>query len=163
MSQSLALRLATRLASAQLVVAMLALGVMGSVTVADVALKYLAHRPIAGAYDLVESLLPVVIFHGLPTTLLRRQNIAIDLIDHVVGPRGTRALIGFCEWVMLGLLALFAWAMLSPALQALDYGDRKLELGLPLVVVWIAAILGMIGSALVMLALRLSPQPARGA
>ena len=161
MSLPLPLRLANRLAAAQLVVAMLALGIMGTVTVADVVLKYVANRPIAGAYDLVESLLPVVIFHGLPTTLLRRQNIVIDLIDHVAGPRGTQALVGVADLVMLGLLGLIAWAMVSPALQALDYGDRKVELGLPIYLIWIAAILGMIGSILVVLAMRLSPMPAR--
>lgn len=75
-----------RIASVQLAAAMLALAVMGAVTVADVALKYLFSRPIAGAYDLVESLLPVVVFNGLPATLLRRQNIVIDLVDHLAGP-----------------------------------------------------------------------------
>ena len=143
------MRTVARIASAQLVLAMLALVAMGAVTVADVVLKYLFSRPIAGAYDLVESLLPVVIFHGLPATLLRRQNIAIDLIDHVAGPRRTRWLIAAGDAAMLAVLALLTWAMAAPALQALEYDDRKLELGLPLIVIWAAAILGMAGSVLV--------------
>ena len=156
------MRVVSRIASAQLALAMLALVVMGAVTVADVALKYLFSRPIAGAYDLVESLLPVVIFHGLPATLLRRQNIAIDLIDHVAGPARTRALIAAGDVVMAAVLALIAWAMVSPALQAYDFDDRKLELGLPLSVIWAAALLGMAGSVLVMLTLilRRAPKPA---
>ena len=43
---------------------------------------------------------------------------------------------------MLAMLALLAYAMVAPALQALDYGDRKLELGLPLWVVWAGAMAG---------------------
>ncbi len=82
-----------RIAGFQLVLAMLALAAMGCVTVADVGLKYFLNQPIVGAYDLVESLLPVVIFHGLPATLLRRQTIVIDLIDHLVGARRARGLV----------------------------------------------------------------------
>jgi TRAP-type C4-dicarboxylate transport system permease small subunit len=148
------------MAQLQLKLAMVALGVMGAVTVADVALKYFVHRPIRGAYDLVESLLPVVIFHGLPATLLRRQNIAIDLVDHVAGPRGTKALISFGDVVMLVMLGLILWAMVSPALQALDYGDRKIELGLPLIVIWVAAMLGVAGSLVVVLSLVLKRREA---
>jgi hypothetical protein len=36
--------------------------------------------------------------------------------------------------------------MISPALQAYDYGDRKLELGLPLWVVWLFALSGIAGT-----------------
>ena len=153
------MRLVSRMASVQLVIAMLALVVMGSVTVADVFLKYVFSRPIAGAYDVIESLLPVVIFHGLPSTLLRRQNIVIDLVDHVAGPRRTRLLMALADAVMLAMLALIAWAMVAPALQALDYGDRKLELGLPVYIVWIAAILGIVGCVIVALAMLVRRPP----
>ena len=36
--------------------------------------------------------------------------------------------------------------MLSPAWQAFDYGDRKLELGLPVYVIWLFALAGMAGT-----------------
>ena len=146
------MRLVDRIAGLQLMLAMTALAVMGLVTAADVILKYAFGRPITGAYDLTESLLPVVIFHGLPATLLRRQNIVIDLIDHVAGPRNTHRLIRAADALMLALLVVITWAMVTPALQALDYGDRKIELGLPLIVVWAAAIVGMAGAVLAALA-----------
>ena len=145
------MRLVSRIASLQLIIAMLALVVMGSVTVVDVFLKYAFSRPIPGAYDLVESLLPVVIFNGLPITLLRRQNIVIDLIDHMAGQRGTQRLITVADAVMLGMLVLIVWAMIAPAFQAWEYGDRKLELGLPLYIIWGGAMIGMAGSVLVAL------------
>ena len=151
-----------RIAAVQLAAAMLALTAMGSVTVADVALKYLFSRPIPGAYDLVESLLPVVVFNGLPTALLRRQNIVIDLVDHLAGPRRTRWLVAAADLSMLAMLVLIAWAMVAPALQALDYGDRKLELGLPLWAVWAGALVGMAGSVLAALAAVVQGPPAAG-
>ncbi len=142
------MRFIPRLAQAQLVLAMIALMVMGAVTVADVFLKYAFNRPIVGAYDLVESLLPVVIFHGLPATLLRRQNITIDLIDGFAGPRNTAILIRLADLIILILLVLMVWAMTYAANQAFEYGDRKLELGLSLAVVWAFALTGMAGAIL---------------
>jgi TRAP-type C4-dicarboxylate transport system permease small subunit len=140
------MRLIFRIAGIQLAVAMLALLTMGAVTVSDVFLKYVFQRPIVGAYDLVESLLPVVVFHGLPATLLRRQNIVIDLIDHVAGPRRTRMLIAAGDIAIFALLMLITWAFIAPAMQAFEYGDRKVELGLPLTTIWAAAILGIVGA-----------------
>ena len=84
--------------------------------------------------------------------MLRRQNIAIDLVDHLAGPHATRWLVAVGDFAMLAMLGLMAAAMLSPAMQALDYGDRKLELGLPLFAVWLAALAGMAGCVLAALA-----------
>jgi TRAP-type C4-dicarboxylate transport system permease small subunit len=139
------MKVIARIANAQLVLAMLALLTMGAITVTDVFLKYVFNRPVVGAYDLVESLLPIVIFYGLPATLLRRQSIVIDLIDHVGGPRWVRPLSAAADAVVLAILMMMAWAFLSPAKLALDYGDRKIELGLPIAVIWAAVIVGMIG------------------
>jgi TRAP-type C4-dicarboxylate transport system permease small subunit len=151
------MRLIVRIANLQLILAMLALLVMGAVTASDVFLKYVFSRPIIGAYDLVESLLPVVIFHGLPATLLRRQTIVIDLIDHFVDYRGRRALIAISDAVVLVMLILITWALVAPARLALDYGDRKIELGLPLAVIWGVVIVGMAGVVLAAIASLVAP------
>jgi TRAP-type C4-dicarboxylate transport system permease small subunit len=150
------MRLIVRIANLQLMLAMLALLVMGAVTALDVFLKYVFGRPIVGAYDLVESLLPIVIFHGLPATLLRRQTIVIDLIDHVVDDRGRRALIAISDAVVLVVLIVITWALVAPARQAFDYGDRKIELGLPLAVIWGLVIAGMAGVVVAAMAVFMS-------
>ena len=138
--------LIARIARVQLIVAMMALLTMCAVTVSDVFLKYVFNRPIVGAYDLVESLLPVVVFYGLPTMLLRRQSIVIDLIDHAVKPRWVAILKAISDFVVLGLLIAIALAFILPAWQAFDYGDRKIELGLPLSVIWAVVIAGLWGA-----------------
>jgi TRAP-type C4-dicarboxylate transport system permease small subunit len=146
-----------RLQQAQLVVAACALVVMSLVTVADVMLRYLLNQPVRGSYDLVECALVVFVF-------LNRQNIVIDLIDSIAGAGLRTALIRISDVLQIAVLVVFAWAMLSPAIQAFDYGDRKLELGLPVYVIWIFALAGMAGTIVCAIgALVRTPIPPPGA
>jgi TRAP-type C4-dicarboxylate transport system permease small subunit len=153
-----------RLQQAQLVVAACALVVMSLVTVADVMLRYLLNQPVRGSYDLVECALVVFVFHGIATVFLNRQNIVIDLIDSIAGAGLRTALIRISDVLQIAVLVVFAWAMLSPAIQAFDYGDRKLELGLPVYVIWIFALAGMAGTIVCAIgALVRTPIPPPGA
>ncbi|HVY58425.1 MAG TPA: TRAP transporter small permease [Xanthobacteraceae bacterium] len=141
-----------RLQHAQLRLAALALLVMMCVTVADVFLRYTFNSPIRGSYDLVESTLVVFVFHGIAAVFYGRQNIVIDLIDSLVGRVAVRVLVRISDILSIAALGILAWAMTGPALQAFDYGDRKLELGLPLSVLWGFALAGMVGTILCALA-----------
>jgi TRAP-type transport system small permease protein len=134
-----------RVRVAQLRIAMLALLVMMLTVVADVALRYLFGRPIRGAYDIVEVCLAVFVFHGLSTCFFKRENIVIDVVDILAGTRTLRVLIRVADVAGIILLALIFWAMITPAYQACEYGDRKLELGLPTYLVWIAVLTGLLG------------------
>jgi TRAP-type transport system small permease protein len=154
------MHLVSRIVALQLALAMAALICMGTVTAMDVLLKFAFNRPIAGAYDLIECLLPVVIFNGLPATLLRRKNVVIDLIDHLITLNQAKALIKVVDAVAVVVLALITYAMIQPASQAFEYWDRKIELGLPIVVIWGATLLGMLGaiaSSLVVLLQKAEP------
>jgi TRAP-type C4-dicarboxylate transport system permease small subunit len=135
-----------QLQRAQLVIAACALVIMSLVTVADVLLRYLLNRPVRGSYDLVECALVVFVFHGIATVFLDRKNIVIDVIDGIASAGLRTALIRISDVLQIAVLALFAWAMLSPARQAFDYGDRKLELGLPVYVIWLFALAGIAGT-----------------
>jgi len=87
------MRVVERAANLRLWLAVAALGVMGCVTVVDVAMKYLLNQPVTSAFDLVETLLPAVIFHGLPAPLLRRQNMSLTLSTMRPGCGASR-----CRW-----------------------------------------------------------------
>lgn len=137
------IRLAERIKDAQLRLAMLALCVMMMIIVCDVFMRYVFSSPIHGAYDVVEVSLVVFVFHGLSACFLARQNIVIDLIDSVSSPRLVAFLIRAADLITVGLLALMLWAMTTPARQAFDYGDKKLELALPLWILWTVAIAGL--------------------
>ena len=140
------IRVAERLKNAQLRLAMLALCVMMMTIVIDVAMRYLFGSPIRGAYDLVEATLVIFVFHGLSASFLSRQNIVIDLIDTLLGARAVAVLIRIADLITIGLLTLMIAAMMTPARQAFGYGDRKLELGLPLWVLWAVAIAGLVAT-----------------
>ncbi|GGH07048.1 hypothetical protein GCM10007036_01680 [Alsobacter metallidurans] len=150
-------RVIAAVAQAQTGLAMAAAGVIVASTTADVVLRYGFGKPIHGAYDVVECMLALFVFHGLSAVFLSRSNITIDLVDHFVGLGARRALVRFGDLVQVLALALIAWAMISPAIQAYDYGDRKLELGLPLWVVWVFVFTGIAGTILSAIGALLSP------
>ncbi len=131
----------TRTASVALLMLML-------VTVVDVFLRYLFNKPLRGSYELVESLLVVVIFFGISATFLRRQNIVIDIIDSFVSPLVVRILVVLGDIATVACLVFTSWTMVTPALQAYSYGDRKLDLQLPLSALWAVAFIGMAAAIL---------------
>jgi TRAP-type C4-dicarboxylate transport system permease small subunit len=148
MERNWAAVLLTRLRTAQLWLAAVALIVMMCVTLADVTLRYLFNSPVRGSYDLVESMLVVFVFHGMSSAFLYRRHIVIDLVDSFASPRFVTVLIRIADVLAVALLCLLAYAMITPALQAYAYGDTKLELGLPIYILWIAALTGMAGTIL---------------
>ncbi|MGA2893349.1 MAG: TRAP transporter small permease [Xanthobacteraceae bacterium] len=137
-----------RLQRAQFRLAATALLVMMMGTVIDVFFRYAFNMPLRISYDLVESMLVIYVFNGMAGAFLRRRNIVIDIIDTLVSARVIRALIVIADLLSVLCLAIFAYAMIRPGLQAYDYGDHKLELGLPLYVLWIFAFAGICGTIL---------------
>jgi hypothetical protein len=55
-------------------------------------------------------------------------------------------LIHIADILSVLCLGLLMWAMLLPAAQAYQYGDAKLELRIPLYVLWIVALASMVGT-----------------
>lgn len=141
-----------RLQRAQFRLAATALIVMMMGTVIDVFFRYAFNKPLRISYDLVESMLVIYVFHGMAGAFLKRRNIVIDIIDAMVDARVVRALIIMADVLSILCLAMFAYAMTRPALQAFNYGDHKIELGLPLYVLWIFALVGIAGTLLCALA-----------
>jgi TRAP-type transport system small permease protein len=135
-----------RLQRIQLLLAAIALIVLMLITVTDVFLRYLFNSPVRGSYDLVECTLLVFVFNGMAAGFFQRRNIVIDLIDSAVGRVGTEILVRIADILSVVCLGLLFWAMLGPARQAFEYGDRKLELNLPIYVLWIAALAALTGT-----------------
>ena len=135
-----------RVRAVQTLISMSAAAIIILSTTADVVLRYGFGRPIHGAYDIVECMLVLLVFHGLAAVFIDRSHIVIDLIDHMVGRRLQAGLVRFGDLVALAALILMLWAMVEPAMQAYAYHDRKLELGLPVWVVWAFATTGIAGA-----------------
>ena len=146
MDRNRALAALERLRLLQLRVAAVALIVMMCVTVADVTLRYAFNSPIRGAYDLVSSMLVVFVFNAMSTAILKRRNIVIDLIDTFAHHHLIVVLIRIADVLAIFLLVMFFYAMITPAMQAYGYGDRKLELQLPIWILWVVAFIGLAGA-----------------
>ena len=86
--------------------------IMMGLTFVDVAARYVFNRPLAGAFEVTELLLLVLIFAGLPLVTYADEHAVMDFIDRPLGPRGTRILErlvqAFCAATM-GVLAWLVW------------------------------------------------------
>ena len=94
------------------------------VVVADVAMRYLVHRPLSWSYDLIGSYLMVAAFFlALPDTLAAREHIAIDML----APRLHRRILhpglalGYAlSAVLVAIIAVQGW---DRCVQAFRAGD----------------------------------------
>jgi len=157
MNRNQAYVLLDRLRLAQLRLASAALIVMMVVTLLDVFLRYVFNSPIRSSYDLVETMMAIFVFHGMSTALLTRRNIVIDLIDTFAHRYVIAVLIRISDLLTVATLGLYGYAMITPALQAFNYGDLKMELGLPVWYLWAAALIGMAGGILCALGALFAP------
>jgi TRAP-type C4-dicarboxylate transport system permease small subunit len=137
-----------QLQRAQLWLAATALIFMMLVTVVDVFMRYVFNNPVRGSYDFVEAMLVVFVFHGMASTFFTRSNIVIDLIDGVISQHTRISLVRAADVLSIIALCVIAWAMVGPAMQAFNYGDKKLELGLPIFILWIFALTGVVTTIL---------------
>jgi len=148
---------ADRLQRLQLWISAVALGVLMMVTVLDVVLRYLFNHPIRYSYDTVESMLLVFALNAMPAAFFTRRHVVIDLIDGAIGPRATAVLVRIADVLAVLCLVLLMWAMVTPAQQSYQYADVKMELRLPIYMLWIAALVSLAGAlfcAIVALAAR---------
>jgi len=138
--------LADRVQRSQLWVAEAALVILMMVTVLDVLMRYLFNRPIRASLETVEVMLLVFVFNGMAAAFFGRRHIVIDLLDGVFGARFTSVLIRIADVLSVLCLGLLVWAMLLPATQAYQYGDVKMELPIPIYVLWIVALASLAGT-----------------
>jgi TRAP-type C4-dicarboxylate transport system permease small subunit len=122
--------------------AMLALVVMMFVTTADIGMRLVINRLILGSVEIVQLAIVAVVFLALPETLLRREQIVVDAIDHVLSERGRQFLRFLGSLVSFVLLcALFVYAI-PQATDTLRIGDLSTDLQISLFWYWLPIIVG---------------------
>jgi TRAP-type C4-dicarboxylate transport system permease small subunit len=161
MNSDKAYTLVDRLRLAQLRLAGIALIVMMSVTIIDVFLRYVFNHPVRGSYDLVETMMAIFVFHGMSTAFLQRRNIVIDLVDSFAHRAVVAALIRLSDLLSIATLALFAYAMITPAVQSFNYGELKMELQIPIWYLWALALTGIAGAILCAVGALFAPSESR--
>lgn len=92
-------------------------------TFVDVVLRYLFNRPLAGAFEVTELVLLVLIFAGLPLVTYADEHALMDFIDRLLGPRGTRALERTVQALCAGVMFLLAWLVWLKADRIWAYRD----------------------------------------
>jgi TRAP-type C4-dicarboxylate transport system permease small subunit len=100
-------------------------------TFADVVGRYVLGRPVRGAFEVTELMLVVLIFAGLPLVTHAGAHVAMDFIDHVLGPRaGARlaVLVDLAGAALLLGLARLAWLKAD---RIREYGDATDVLRIP--------------------------------
>lgn len=123
-------------------VAALALVAMMLLTIADIVMKNLFHRPLSGTFELVEFLMVISVFFGMPEVFRSQSNICVDLIDHLVNICTQAAIRIFGALSSLLFLLILAWAMLGPAWDTVAYPQNTQEIGIPLFAYWVPILLG---------------------
>lgn len=126
-------------------IAGLGLVVMMLVVVADVVLRAVFNIPVQGAYDVVSISLLVMTFFGIAPVVATRREILIDLIDGILPPSGLRVIGVIAALLGLMIFAFFGWSMIAPAMDAWNWGERSLELGIPKWPLWVVAFIGLVG------------------
>lgn len=109
-----------------------ALLVMLSWTVVDIFTRYALSKPLRGSIDLVEATLVLVVFLALPECFSRDEQVTVDILDHVAGERTVAWLKLFAAFASLLFLGLLGYTGVQPFLDALQFGDRKPELPIPI-------------------------------
>jgi TRAP-type C4-dicarboxylate transport system permease small subunit len=129
-------------------------------TVADVAMRAIANRPIRGTLELIELLLACSFFLALPATFLRDENIVVDVIDGIA-PRRVPMLRRIAEVLAVALLAVMAWQGWLAARDTILFNDVTSDLALPKILYWIPVLAGIIGAAVAALMMALRGNDAR--
>ncbi|MBE9637188.1 TRAP transporter small permease [Salipiger mangrovisoli] len=127
-------------------IAALAVVVMMLTVVADVVLRFVFNIPVRGAYDVVSFGLLVMVFFGMAPVVARQGEILIDIVDGLLPAAVLGLLKLLASLGTLGFFLFLGWAMLGPARDAYTYGDRSLELGIPLWSLWAVAFVGLAGT-----------------
>lgn len=137
-----------RLAASLLLLAMMI------VTFVDVVGRYVFNAPLAGAYELTEVLLALVVFIGLPIVTFRREHVTVDLVTSRLPFLVRRGLAVLAGVVMLLVLAVLAWRLGLLAIDFTEYGDTTVNLKIPLgPVAAVMAVLAALSALAALLAL----------
>jgi TRAP-type C4-dicarboxylate transport system permease small subunit len=96
---------------------------MMALTFVDVVCRYLFNRSVPGSFEIIEIMMALLIFSGLPLVSRRGEHVSVDLIDHFLPVRVRRIqslVLELLSGVLLLGLAVLLW---HKAGQVAEYGD----------------------------------------
>jgi len=72
------------------------------------------------------------------------ENIVIDFVDHIISAAGISWLKTIASLGALVFLAVLAWRMVPPALDAMHFHEVSLDLSIPMEIYWVLMIFGIL-------------------
>jgi TRAP-type C4-dicarboxylate transport system permease small subunit len=81
------------------------------VTVVDVAGRYALKRPLPGASEIIEILMALLVYIGLPVVSQRNAHVAVDMFSSATPPRLVPIRDGVIRLLCAGLLGVIAWRL----------------------------------------------------
>ena len=92
-------------------------------TVVDVVARYVFNRPLAGAFEVTELMLLVLIFAGLPLVTYADEHAVMDFIDRLLSPRARRLLQRGVQLASAAVMFLLTWLIWLKADRIWAYRD----------------------------------------
>jgi TRAP-type C4-dicarboxylate transport system permease small subunit len=92
-------------------------------TVVDVVARYVFNRPLAGAFEVTELMLLVLIFAGLPLVTYADEHAVMDFIDRVLSPRAQTLLRRGVQLASAAVMFLLTWLIWLKADRIWAYRD----------------------------------------
>jgi TRAP-type transport system small permease protein len=92
-------------------------------TVVDVVARYIFNRPLAGAFEVTELMLLVLIFAGLPLVTYADEHAVMDFIDRLLSPRAQTRLQRLVQLASAAVMFLLTWLIWLKADRIWAYRD----------------------------------------
>lgn len=127
------------------------LGVMALLTSVSVASRYLFNQPVSDEYEIARLLLSVVICWGVALAFRGNNHIYLDLFWGRVGPLGKAILSRIGAAISFLIISGYSYMLLFKALDTMASHNRTIELSIPVWGFQMAAWLGTVAAALVLL------------
>lgn len=122
-----------------------------ALTFVSVALRYAFSWAIPDSYDLSRYFLGILIFWGIAASGFRGDHITVDLLWGALSAHARRRLDAFASLLTFAAMAVFCWAMALKVLDSYASGEATYDLTLPVWPFFLAAWLGSLAAALMML------------
>jgi len=118
-------------------------------TVGDVIARVLFATGYIGLVDVTQFAVVGFAYLGMPFAFWRRRHVAIELYDHLLGPRSDavlRLLGAALACTVLILLLTYGW---TQAMRTLRYGDASQNAEIPMIAFWVLVLSGAAISSLI--------------
>ncbi|MDD9858180.1 MAG: TRAP transporter small permease [Gammaproteobacteria bacterium] len=118
-------------------------------TVGDVIARVLFATGYIGLVDVTQFAVVGFAYLGMPFAFWRRRHVAIELYDHLLGPRSDavlRLLGAALACTVLILLLTYGW---TQAMRTLRYGDVSQNAEIPMIAFWVLVLSGAAISSLI--------------